>query len=120
MKRLVLVSFLIAACSKKEPATIVVKPEQLKRVGGDADIKPDAETAKAMVSSGRTKVITSWKVCVNPDGAVDEASAIRSSGFVAWDTALAAGIKTWRFVPLLQDGDPVRACTSYTFVWSPS
>ncbi|HTJ47773.1 MAG TPA: TonB family protein [Kofleriaceae bacterium] len=120
MKRFVFLIVIVAACSKKDPTTIVVKPEQLKRVAGDADIRPDAETAKAMVASGRTKVITSWKVCVNPDGAVDEASAIRSSGFVAWDTALAAGIKTWQFVPLLQDGDPVRACTSYTFAWSPS
>jgi outer membrane biosynthesis protein TonB len=121
MKRLALLSLLAVACShKKEPKTIVVKPDQLHRTAGTAELPPDADTAKAMLASGRSKVITSWKVCVSPDGAVDEASPIRSSGFVTWDAALAAGIKAWRFTPLTSDGEPARACTSYTFAWSAS
>ena len=118
--------FVVAACGKKQddapaaaPPPIVVKPTQLVRVSGEPAIQPDATTAQAMVSSGHTHVITSWKVCVDPSGAVDETSAITPSGFVAWDAALAAGIRAWKFQPVTQDGVPVRACTSFTFAWSP-
>ena len=121
MKRLIVSLLVLAACSSKKapPPEIVVKPDQLKRTAGEESIKPDADTAKAMVASGRTKVITSWKVCVDPTGAVDEATPIHSSGFVTWDAALAAGIKAWRFTPMTKDGAPARACTSFTFSWSP-
>ena len=118
----------LAACGskKKDPppaeATppIVVKPDQLVRTAGDTAIQPDAETAKTMVSTGHAKVITSWKLCVDPTGTPDEVSVIRSSGFLTWDTALAAGMRAWRFKPVLADGKAVRACTSYTFAWSAS
>ena len=116
-----------AACSKDDggaggsaAAPVVVKPDALVRTAGQPQIQPDADTAKAMVAAGRSRVITSWKVCVDPRGAVDEVSAQRSSGFVTYDAALAAGIRGWRFQPVMVGGAAVRACTSFTFAWSPS
>jgi TonB family protein len=127
MKRYVLIAMLAAACSKEGggvgagagAAPVVVKPDQLVRTAGEPRIQPDADTARAMVASGRARVITSWKVCVDPQGAVDEVAAIRSSGFMTWDTALASGMRGWRFEPIVVDGAAVRACTSFTFAWSP-
>ena len=123
MKKIFLLLLFVAACGKKKddaPAPpIIVKPSELVRTAGQPAIQPDATTAQAMVSAGRKRVITSWKVCVDRDGAVDEATAITPSGFVTWDQALAAGIRTWKFQPVMKDREPVRACTSFTFAWSP-
>ena len=116
----------LAACGskKKDPPAesppIVVKPDALVRTAGVAAIQPDADTTKAMIATGHANVITSWKLCVDATGTPDEVSVIRSSGFVTWDTALATGMHAWRFEPVLSDGRAVRACTSYTFKWSPS
>ena len=127
MKRCLVIILLAAACSKDgggvgaggSAAPVVVKPDALVRTAGAPAIQPDADTAKAMVASGRGRVITSWKVCVDPQGAVDEVAALRSSGFMTWDAALAAGIRGWRFQPVVVGGAAVRACTSFTFAWSP-
>jgi len=100
------------------PDAVVVKPDQLVRLEGETQLQPDAATAEAMVASGRTRVVSSWKVCIDATGAVDEVQVIRSTGFVAYDVVLAAGIRTWRFKPYLVDGAPVRACTAQTFVWT--
>jgi hypothetical protein len=133
MKRLLLlivvsIVWFAAACSKDgsgidtggAAAPVVVKPDALVRTAGEPAIQPDADTAKAMVASGRGRVITSWKVCVDPRGAVDEVSAIHSSGFMTYDAALASGIRGWRFQPVVVGGAAVRACTSFTFAWSPT
>ncbi len=132
MKPLALVMVIaLAACGSKKSSSdqdqatpksppIVIRPDQLVRTAGDTAIQPDAETAKTMVATGHTKVITSWKLCVDPSGTPDEVSVIRSSGFVTWDSALAAGMHAWRFKPVLDHGNAVRACTSYTFAWSAS
>jgi len=129
MKRCVpIVLLVVAACSKdgggggagSAGAPVVVKPDALVRTAGQPQIQPDAETARAIVAAGRSRVITSWKVCVDPQGAVDEVSAERSSGFMTYDAALAAGIRGWKFQPVTVGGAAVRACTSFTFAWSPS
>ena len=128
MKRaLIIIMIAGAACSKTDRSDlalasppVIVKPDELVRIAGAAAIQPDADTAKAMVSTGHTRVITSWKLCVDPTGAPDEVSAIRSSGFVTWDAALAAGMRAWRFKPVVKHGEAVRACTAYTFAWSAS
>jgi hypothetical protein len=122
MKRLTLLAIVgLAACGKKqEPPPHVVTPDKLVRVRGDATIQPDAETAKAIAASGRARLVTSWKICIDPTGAVDEVAPITSSGFVSWDAALAAGIRTWRYQPFVDArGTAVRACTAQTFTWSP-
>ena len=124
-RALVMIIALAACGSKKQdppaPAPpIVVKPDALVRTAGVAAIQPDAETTKAMIATGHANVITSWKLCVDATGTPDEVSVIRSSGFMTWDTALADGMRAWRFKPVLADGKAVRACTSYTFAWSAS
>lgn len=97
-----------------------VKASELVRVEGDARLVPDAETAAAMVAAGRTKVITSWAVLVDTAGWVHEVAPITSSGFVAYDVVIAAGIKTWRFAPYLDsDGFAIPVATTFTFVWTP-
>jgi hypothetical protein len=99
-------------------AVMVVLPAQLKRIAGDEAIQPDADTAKAIVASGRSRRVTSWKVCIDPTGAVDDVEPIHSSGFLAWDARLAAGTNAWRFAPYLDGGTPVRVCTAETFAWT--
>jgi TonB family protein len=112
---------LLAACGSKKSADpappIVVKPDALVRISGAAAIPPDDATVRAFDRAGTYAALTSWKVCVDPSGAVDEASVITSSGSVRWDHDLADGIHAWKFQPYLVNGAAVRVCTSYTFRW---
>ena len=97
-----------------------VKASELVRVSGDTRLVPDADTAAAMVAAGRTKVITSWAILVDTAGWVHEVAAVTSSGFVAYDVAIAAGLRTWRFEPFLDDdGFAIPVATTFTFVWTP-
>ena len=97
-----------------------VKPSQLTRIAGEPRIQPDAETAAAMVAAGKTRVVTSWAIVIDTAGWVDEVAAITSTGFVAYDVRIAAGLRGWRFQPFLdEDGFATPVATSYTFVWTP-
>lgn len=97
-----------------------VKADLLVRVDGDAAIQPDAPTAAAMVAAGRTRVISSWAVVIDSGGWVQEVAAITSTGFLAYDARLAAGIRSWRFQPFEdEDGMAIPVATTYTFVWTP-
>jgi hypothetical protein len=98
-----------------------IESKQLRRIAGEAAIQPDAETAAAMVAAGRTKVISSWALVIDTAGWVQEVAPMTSTGFIAYDVRIAAGLKTWRFEPFLdEDGFPIPIATTVTFVWKPA
>jgi hypothetical protein len=97
-----------------------VKASELVRTDGEAAVQPDAETAAAMIAAGRTRVITSWAVVIDSSGWVEQVAAITSTGFVAYDVRIAAGIRAWRFQPFVdENGMAIAVATTYTFVWTP-
>lgn len=98
-----------------------VESRQLRRIAGEAAIQPDAETADAMVAAGRTRIISSWAMLIDTAGWVQDVAPVTSTGFLAYDVRIAAGLKTWRFEPFLDEDDfPIPVATTVTFVWRPA
>ena len=98
-----------------------VESTLLHRIAGEAAIQPDAETADAIVAAGRTRIISSWAMLIDTAGWVQDVAPVTSTGFLSYDVRIAAGLKTWRFEPFLdEDGFPIPVATTVTFVWKPA
>ena len=71
------------------------------------------ESAQASGEQGTVLV----QVYVRPDGKVGKYSVAQSSGFGDLDTAALESVLNWRFVPAMQDGDPVSDWTVVKVVY---
>ena len=97
-----------------------VKAGELTRTSGDTDVKPDADTAAAMVAAGRTRVISSWAIVIDAAGWVEQVAVITSTGSVAYDVRIGEALRGWRFEPFRDEhGMAIPVATTYTFVWTP-
>jgi TonB family protein len=95
------------------PARTVVL-EKLHRLTGTQAIPPSNDVVKAAAGKLGVAIV---KVCLAPDGKVDETKLIKSSGVPAYDAQLQDTIKaTWTFEPVEADGKPVPVCTQVTFL----
>ncbi|MDB4952643.1 MAG: putative TonB protein [Myxococcales bacterium] len=91
----------------------------LNRTAGETIIPPDDSTKKAMSAAGITRVIGSFKLCLNETGHVGRVETIRSTGLPPYDTQLRTQISHWVYRPVLDENDkPISICTGVTFVYS--
>ncbi len=99
---------------------ITVPPTTLEnnRIGGTKTILPDDDTKAEIRSSGKDKVIGSYKLCVTVDGEVATVSQLKGTGFSAYDGKIIGEIKAWRYMPYIYNGDPVPVCTAVTFIYT--
>ena len=59
-------------------------------------------------------------MCLNDQGVPYKVRALRGpTGFPDYEKKLKAGVSTWRYRPFLVDGNPVKVCTSVTFIFEP-
>jgi serine/threonine-protein kinase len=114
----------VVAAAPPPPAPIapqVVAPAALEanRTAGDRIIVPDQMTMDAIGRSGDTTLVSSYKVCITPEGTVSSVSALKSTGFAAYDMKIQSAIrKEWRYRPFLLAGKPAAVCTALRFVYS--
>ncbi len=96
-----------------------VSPQALDalRISGIKNIVPDVDTQTAMATAGRTKIVGSFKLCVDVSGAVQTVVRLKSTGFDAYDRKLDDGIRSWKYRPFLIDGTPTTVCTAVTFIY---
>jgi len=96
-----------------------VTPTMLEtlRVAGSKLIPATASQRKAMVAAGKTRVITSFKVCVDVRGKVSSIKLLKSSGFPDYDALLTSGIRRWGYRPYRFNGAPTPVCTAVTFIY---
>jgi protein TonB len=98
----------------------VVSPTLLEgqRVAGSKLIAPDAKTRTAIARSGKTRVVATFKLCVDDTGAVARVVLIKSSGFPDYDALIRSTITgTWQYSPYVVDGQPRPVCTAVTFIY---
>jgi protein TonB len=88
------------------------------RISGSPAIVPSDRTKTAILESGRTKLVGTFKLCLTPEGAVSGVAMLKTTGFPAYDTKIMREMKEWRYRPYLLDGQPVPVCTAVTFVYS--
>jgi hypothetical protein len=98
----------------------VVAPTVLEgyRIAGNKMIAPDDMTKLDIAKAGKTKIVGSFKLCVDAAGAVTSVNQLKSTGFQAYDTKIQVGIRQWRYKPFMVNGQPVAVCTAVTFIYS--
>ncbi|MEO8701476.1 MAG: hypothetical protein ABI867_15625 [Kofleriaceae bacterium] len=103
-----------------EPPPQNVPPTLLEgmRVAGDRHISPDDVTKTEIQRSGKTKIVGSFKLCIDIDGKPTGVATLKSTGFPAYDAKLTAGMRQWRYRPYTVNGKQTTVCTAITFVYS--
>ena len=89
-----------------------------KRIFGNKMISPDDHTKTKIGRSHATKVVGSFRLCLDDQGVVETVLPLRSTGYDSYDRRIMGGIMTWRYSPYLVNGVGVPVCTAVTFIYS--
>ena len=89
------------------------------RIRGDKDIEPDAPTKAQIAKSGKDRLIGSYKLCIDAQGAVTAVMPLKSTGFSDYDAKLRREMQQWAYRPYTINGKAVPVCTAATFIYSP-
>jgi len=107
------------------PGNLVRRPEEMimggiaapirepVRITGTEQVVPDGATRAAIAKKHVAKVVGTWKLCIDEQGAVTDAKMLKSTGFPRYDRAIGKAVRAWTY----SDGGPT--CTAVTFVYSP-
>jgi len=87
------------------------------RIAGEKNIVPDDATKTAIAKAGATRVVASFKLCVDKTGTVSSLAMLKSSGFDAYDQDLQREMSRWRYSPYEVNGQPANVCTAVTFIY---
>ena len=88
-----------------------------KRISGNKMIVPDDHTKTAIQKKGGGRIVGSFRICLDENGAPESILPLRSTGFANYDRELLAGMQQWRYEPYAIDGVPTPVCTAVTFVY---
>jgi protein TonB len=88
------------------------------RIAGNKNIIPDDADKRAIARSGKTKLVASFKLCIDVDGNIAEISKLKSSGFPGYDAKIDHEMHDWRYRPFVVNGAPAPVCTAVTFIYS--
>jgi hypothetical protein len=97
-------------------ATTVI--EQL-RISGERMIEPDDATKRQIAADGKSRVVGSFKLCIDGSGALTLVQLLKTTGYRDFDAKLDAEMRTWRYRPFMVNGKAVAACAAYTFIYMP-
>ncbi len=95
-----------------------IAPAGVKRISGEKMITPSDHDKTRIQLSGVERIVAAFKVCIDGNGAVQRVVTLRPSGLDSYDQKIEAGIRTWKYKPVLRDGKPIEACTAVTFIYS--
>lgn len=116
------IAALIAELAARPSDIVNVPPIALDayRLGGDKDIVPDEATKRAIATAGDSKVVGSFKLCVDTSGKVSSVKPLKSTLFAAYDQTIEQAIHGWTYRPFVRDGKPTPVCTAVTFIYTNS
>jgi hypothetical protein len=107
---------------KREPIVFAEgaarKFTEAKRIAGERFIHPDDRTKVAMHDSRVTRVVGSFRLCLDETGHVESVLPMRSTGFAAYDRELMAAMRSWVYSPFVVDTQTISICTAITFIYS--
>lgn len=109
----VLATLAAPAAASSGPATSLAP----QRVEGNPRIVPEHLTTAQIARAGKPAVIGVFDVCVDRAGAVTEVRVVRSTTFAAYDAKIQRQIRSWRYQPVLLDGQAAAGCTTVTLVY---
>jgi serine/threonine protein kinase len=101
------------------PQNVAPTALDANRVSGERDILPDDITKAEIGRSGKERLVATYKLCINPEGAISTVSQLVSTGFPAYDTKILDTIRTkWRYRPFMVNGKAAAVCTAVRFIYS--
>lgn len=89
-----------------------------QRLSGEKHIVPSDEVKLQIKREGKTRVVTTVKMCLSSGGVVNKLTMLKSSGYPTYDQAIKATMRSWRYRPFMVNGKPVPVCTSVTFIYN--
>jgi outer membrane biosynthesis protein TonB len=57
-------------------------------------------------------------MCITASGEVSTVNALKSTGFIAYDTKIIREMRDWKYLPYIYNGAETAVCTAVTFIWS--
>jgi hypothetical protein len=100
------------------PATVAPNVLDANRIGGDHEILPDDTTQSEIGRAGLETIVGAFKVCITAEGSINTVSALKSTGFAAYDGKIQNMIRrSWRYRPFMINGKPAPVCTAVRFVY---
>ncbi|HUH04382.1 MAG TPA: TonB family protein [Kofleriaceae bacterium] len=103
---------------KEEPQIVPQVALEAQRLSGDKNILPDDTTKLAIKRDGKTRIVTTVKMCLSAGGTVQRVEMLKSSEYPAYDAAIKSTMRTWRYSPFKVNGKAVPVCTSVTFIYN--
>ena len=97
----------------------VVAPATLEaeRISGNKLIVPDDVEKVDLARSGKSKLVTTYKLCVDPKGVPSAVVMLKGSGLPGYDAKIQAEMRQWRYRPYTVNGQAMPVCTSVTFIY---
>jgi periplasmic protein TonB len=99
------------------PAVVAPTALEQMRVAGEKLIVPDDVTKTEISRSGKSKLVTTYKICINVNGDVSQVNMLKSSGFPSYDSKIQREMRGWKYRPFSVDGQAKPVCTSVTFIY---
>ena len=105
--------------SKKRPL-VLTSPKLLEgqRLAGTKMVTPDDETKTLIHNSGVSKIVGTFRFCLDETGTPESVLPLRSTGLSRYDARIIAAMREWRYTPYLLDGQPIPICSYVTFIYS--
>jgi TonB family protein len=101
----------------KKPRTVAPNILAMNRISGETQIEPDPKTKGVMADHRDLRVVGTVLVCVDEDGSVSSSKLLATTRYSAYDDALVAAVRHWRYRPLMVGGEPYAACGPVTFIY---
>jgi TonB family protein len=101
----------------KQSRTVAPDILAMHRISGDTQIEPDPKTKELMAEHHDLRVVGTIFLCVSETGEVTSSKVLASTKYDAYDATLAAGVRRWRYRPLMVGGEPYAACGPVTFIY---
>jgi periplasmic protein TonB len=102
----------------KPPPMVAPNALEQQFMAGERNISPDDTTKTDIKTSGKDRVVTKYRMCIDAGGGVTTLSLMQSSGFADYDKKIAREMRQWRYRPFMVDGKAVPVCTVVTFIYS--
>jgi TonB family protein len=87
-------------------------------ISGTRQIVPDDNTKREIYFDRKSRVVATFKLCVDRAGVPSAVTVMKSTGYPMYDARLMAAMESWRFQPFVVDGKVAAICTPYTFIYN--
>jgi TonB family protein len=85
------------------------------RISGETQIEPPNLVRTAIARDGASRVVGTFKMCLNQQGEVSSVTTLRSTKYAGYDDEIKSTMRNWRYRPYLIGGTAAPVCSVVTF-----